>query len=89
MDKVLRVNVAGSVIEETKSEKLLGIIVSNNMTFKQHLYGEQWRANKEENNKGLIPQLAQRIGILRKVVNLMPAPTFKSISQGLFDSKLV
>ena len=89
VNRVLHVNVAGAVIEETKSEKLLGIIVNNDMTFKQHLYGEQWRANKEENNRGLIPQLAQRIGILRKVVNLMPAHTFKSISQGLFDSKLL
>ena len=87
--KVLRVNVAGATIEETKSEKLLGIIVNNEMTFREHLYGEQWRENKEDNHQGLIPQLAKRIGILRRLVHLMPPHTFKMVSQGLFDSKML
>ena len=87
--RVMQVSVAGSVIEESKSEKLLGIIVNNEMTFKEHLYGEKWRPQKEDNSPGLVPQLAQRVGILRKVVKLMSPKLFNSICQGMFQSKLL
>ena len=56
--RVMQVSVAGSVIEESKSEKLLGIIVNNEMTFTEHLYGEKWRPQKEDNNPGVVTVLA-------------------------------
>ena len=42
------------IIEETKSEKLLGVFVNNKLTWKEHLHGD----NK---NEGLITQLRKRV----------------------------
>ena len=46
-NKVIKIDVAGHRVKETKIERLLGLIVNNTMTWKDHLYG-----NKEHN--GLI-----------------------------------
>ena len=56
----LQVNVAGHRIEESSSEKLLGLIINNTMTWQDHLHG-----NKE--NKGLLSKLSQRAGLIRKL----------------------
>ena len=58
--------VDGKQVIETPSEKLLGVIINNQMTWREHLYGESWRTG-EDNSQGLIPQLSQRLGILRKI----------------------
>ena len=39
--KQFRVEVCGRVIEETFDEKVLGIIMSRNMTWNTHLYGNK------------------------------------------------
>ena len=72
---------------KTQIAKLLGLIVNNNLSWKDYLYGESWRT--EANNKGLIPQLSQRAGILSKIVKTMPSHRFKQICSGLFYSKLI
>ena len=76
-DQKMKVTVCNAIIEDTKSEKLLGLIVNNNLTWKEYLYGESWRT--EDNAKGLIPQLSQRAGILSKIVKTMPSHRFKQI----------
>ena len=43
----------------------------------------------EENYPGLINQLSQRVGLLRRVVNLMPRDRFRQIANGLFNSRLL
>ena len=84
----VQIDVFNNLVEDTKSEKLLGLIVNNELTWKEQLYGESWRP-KGENSKGLIPQLSKRVGILRKLSKYLPMSRFKSISSGLFDSKLI
>ena len=80
------INVCGNIISDSKSEKLLGLTVNNQLTWKEFLYGEKWR---DENNAiGLIPQLAQRVGILSKISKYMPSDRFKLFCNGLFHSKL-
>ena len=86
-DQHMQVNVCGANIEDTKSEKLLGLIVNNQLSWKEYLHGEQWR--KEDNAKGLIPQLSQRAGILSKLVKIMPPKRFNLFCNGLFYSKLL
>ena len=46
-----------------------------------------WR--REENYPGLIIQLSQRVGLLRRVVHLVPKDRFKQIANGLFNSMLL
>ena len=55
------------------------------MTWKEHLHGEQWRTN---NNMGLISQLSQRVGLLRRISNIASKQKLKMIADGLFYSKL-
>ena len=80
------INVCGTTIRDTKSERLLGLTVNNEMTWTEFLHGEKWRT--EENCVGLIPQLNQRVGLLKKFVHLMPQHKFKLFCNGLFHSKL-
>ena len=65
-DAVQTVLVDNQVVTETASEKLLGVMLNNQLTWKEHLSGESWRP-AGENNSGLISQLAQRVGVLKKL----------------------
>ena len=85
-DKI-KIKVCGVDVEESESEKLLGLVINNNLTWSDYLHGEQWRTSN--NFPGLIPQLSRRIGLLKRVVHLMPAQRFKLVVNGLFHSKLV
>ena len=82
----MEINVCGSTIRDTKSERLLGLTVNNEMTWTEFLHGEKWRT--EDNCPGLIPQLNQRVGLLKKFVHLMPKTKFNHFCNGLFHSKL-
>ena len=50
----LAIVVDQDIIEETTSEKLLGVVVNNNLTWKEHLYGDnqKGRANNPIEEKG-------------------------------------
>ena len=77
----MTIKVDGKDIEETDSEKLLGVVINNEMTWKNHLYGDT-------NNTGLIPQLSQRIGILKKLSRRMSKARLRVFASGIFYSKL-
>ena len=57
------------------------------MTWHEHLYGEDWRT-EEDNHRGLIPQLSQRLGILRKLSQHSSKKKLRMLASGLFYSKL-
>ena len=87
-ESIRKIKVDGKEVNETKSEKLFGVIVNNNMTWTEHLYGEKWREDGEK-NQGLIPQLSQRLGILRKLSGITSKKRMKAVINGLFYSKLI
>ena len=62
--------------------------MNNELTWKEYLYGEEWRPEKE-NLPGLFPQLSQRVGILSKLKSMVPKKRFKMLCNGIFDSKLI
>ena len=80
-NKVIEIEVAGHRVKETNSERLLGLIINNTMTWKDHLYG-----NSE--HKGLISKLSQRAGIIRKLSYIMPRDKLNTIAEGIFFSLL-
>ena len=75
------INISGDCIEESTSEKILGIVVNNTITWKSHMYGD-------EDNLGLVPCLSKRIGMLKKIRKYVPNPKFSQIISGMFTSKL-
>ena len=80
-DRKLSINVAGHRVVESSSEKLLGLIINNTITWTQHLHGN-------EEHKGLLPKLSQRAGLVRKLSKLMPSDRLRTISNGIFFSLL-
>ena len=76
----MSINVCDNLIKPTKSEKLLGLVVNDEFTWKEYLYGEAWRIDKNENFVGLIPKLSKRIGLLQKLRNKMTNDTFNMIA---------
>ena len=73
--------VCGKVVKNSSSEKLLGVILNKNLTWKSHLYG-----NKEE--IGLLKKLSKQVGMLKRVCKYLPAQKFNSAVSGIFLSKL-
>lgn len=86
-DAVQTVLVDNQVVTETASEKLLGVMLNNQLTWKEHLSGESWRP-AGENNSGLISQLAQRVGVLKKLSAVASRKRLRMITSGIFYSKI-
>ena len=80
--EVIKINVDGDETEETSSEKILGIVVNNVATWKNHLYGDA-------DNLGLMKELSKRVGMLRKLRRFLPEKKFRMVLNGLFTSKLL
>ena len=77
-----RIDRCGDSIEETTSEKILGVVVNNTITWKDHLYGD-------DDNEGLITGLSKRIGMLKKIKKFIPSYKFSQVVAGMFTSKLM
>ena len=77
----MKISVDGKEVLESNSEKLLGLVINNTLTWKNHLYGD-------ENNTGLVPQLSQRLGMLSKLSSFMSKEKLEYFSCGIFYSKL-
>ena len=78
----ISVTVGNNIVHESSEEKLLGIIMSNNLSWNAYLYGC-------ENVVGLIPKLSQRIGMLSKLNKFMSRQQFKMTCDGMFTSTLL
>ena len=77
----MMIEVEGETILESESEKLLGLVINNQLTWKHHLYGDN-------SNQGLIPQLSSRIGIMKLLSKFMSREKIKYFANGIFYSKL-
>ena len=80
-NKVIKITVAGHEVVESTSERLLGMIINNTMTWEHHLFGN-------EEHKGLVPKLSQRSGIINKLSFIMPKDKLRIFAEGLFFSLL-
>ena len=80
-DTEMKITVDGQEVVETGSEKLLGVVLNNELTWKAHLYGD-------EDNEGLVPQLSKRVGILKQLAKYMSKQRLKQFASGIFYSKL-
>ena len=76
------ISLDGDIVPETASEKVLGVVVNNIMTWNNHLYGES-------ENEGLISGLSEHVKMLRKIRNFIPNRKFSQIVGGMFTSKLL
>jgi len=77
----IQIIVNGQVIDESSSEKLLGVVVNNELTWKSHIHGDK-------NNEGLISQLSKRVGIIKHLSKHMSRPRLHEFAAAMFYSKL-
>ena len=83
-DTKLIVKVGGKDIAESKDEKLLGMIMSNNLTWHTHLYGNKLKG--KDKLVGLVPQLSQRVGLLSKLAKVMSKRQLQMTCSGIFTN---
>ena len=76
-----KIVVDGKEIVETASEKLLGVVINNELTWKNHLYGD-------DENEGLVTQLSKRIGMMMKMSKYMSRQNLQYFAHGIYYSKL-
>ena len=76
-----KIIVDGQEIDETSSEKLLGVVVNNTLTWKNHIHGDK-------ENEGLLQQLSKRLGMLKMMSKHMERRNLKFFASGMFYSKL-
>ena len=77
----MEINLNGEIIKESKSQKLLGVVINNELTWKNHLYGD-------EENMGLIPQLNKRAGMVKRLAKYVDKSKLKCFVSSIFYSKL-
>ena len=77
----MKISIDGNDVMESSSEKLLGLVINNTLTWKNHMYGD-------EENIGLVSQLKKRLGILSKLSKFMSKEKLRYFSAGIFYSKL-
>ena len=77
----ISIDVKGEPIQESNSEKLLGLVINNQLTWKDFLYGDQ-------NNQGLVPQLSKRVGMLKSLSKHIEKENLKPFVNSIFYSKL-
>ena len=80
-NKVIKINIAGHEVTESTSERLLGLIVNNTMTWEHQLYGN-------DEHKGLVTKLSQRAGLIRRLSFVMPKDKLIIMAEGIFFSLL-
>ena len=76
-----QITVAGHEVTDSSSEKLLGMVINDKLTWSNHLYGD-------EQNEGLVSKLSKRAGIIFKLSFLMPKDRLRNIAEGIFFSLL-
>ena len=79
----LRINVCGEVKVESNSERLLGVLINNVATFRDHFHGNG------DNNVGLVKQLSTRVNMLKRLKRHMSPTRLRLVMEGLFSSKLI
>ena len=81
------INVQGSVVEPTRSERVLGLYLDQDLSWRSYLWGEGWRP--KDNFPGLVHILMGRAAILQKLARILPRSTMPSLVAGVFMSKLM
>ena len=63
------------------------MVISSNLSWKEHIYGEQWRTSNV-NPGGLLSALSKRVGILKKLSKYCSRSKLCLLAEGIFYSKL-
>ena len=80
-DTDISITIDDKEIVTSESEKLLGVVINGQLTWKNHLYGDK-------ENEGLISQLTKRVGLMKRLTKYMNVEKLKFFANGIFYSKL-
>lgn len=74
------------IINPTPSEKLLGVVLDQDISWTAYLWGETWRYKGKW--PGLVPTLTKRLGLLKHLARLSSKKKMKEFIPGIFTSRL-
>ena len=86
-NKEIKVKVCNNIIQETENEKLLGMIIQNDLKFKTYIHGNSKKG--DEKITGLLSKLSKRVGILKRLSKVLTPSQLKSATHGIFNSTLI
>ena len=76
------ISIEGEEVTESTSERLLGVTLKNDLTWRAHLCGD-------DQQPGLIQQLKQHVGLIKTLSKRVNKKSLKVFIDGIFYSKLV
>ena len=82
-----QITVCNKIVKESQCEKVLGLLVNNKLTWWNHLHGDD--SDPKHPLPGLVKLLSKRVGMLARLVKLLPIQRFKMLVNGIFMSKLM
>ena len=74
------IRLGGKIVPEVEFEKLLGITISNDLKWENHIICKD--------PAGLLGRLAKKIGLLKRVTSLVPRQKLLPVIHGIFMSTL-
>ena len=84
----IAVMVEGHLVENTESERHLGLTVDSHLSWSPHIRGELWRPSGD-NIPGLVSQLTTRATAVRRLMGCMSAPQLRNYIEGTINSVLL
>lgn len=82
----ISIQVNNTTIPATPSEKLLGIVISQDLSWTPYLWGEVWR--QKNNHQGLVPTLIQRLALLCHLEKYSSKAMMRSFVPAMIISKI-
>ena len=76
------ISIEGQEVTESMSERLLGVTLKNDLTWKAHL-------GRDDQQPGLIQQLKQCVGLIKHLSKRVNKRSLKAFIDGIFYSKLI
>ena len=87
-NRLMEITVDNKKVMETENERLLGLTINNRLTWREHFYGVRGR-DDNNNQIGLISELNQRVGMIKKLAKHVPTKKLKNYANAIYDSKLL
>ena len=84
----IEIRVGGHSVKSTKSERLLGLTLDNNLSWTPHIKGEVWRPSGE-NEPGLLNHLKTRAAAVKRLMWVMTPQQLKIYIEGTVNSTIL
>ena len=83
----IKIVIKRMTINQTRSERILGVVMNDELNWKYHPYGERDKTH-EYREPALLKELSKRVGFFTHIARYASGTMLRSMATGLFYSKL-